>query len=249
MKKNNRAARTACTLFGAIVWRSLPNDDLKMVKFEVLTSTGARSSKFLVLCLLQENYLCQSSERLLRLLEAYLSNHDDNGNKNVTNLHIWRWKTIVLQALHEHFSFFGRFVDVLVLSTKWNDLFCSCVDDVSIWWQMFNFVFLSLKRWFQFDSRTFRTHFASVMTLNNWETIAEIRSYIFRRRSRCRPHRLFYSWPTWKNCKALNLTKSSILMRRFRCSCRGSFFNSLIFRWSSPCDLRHRCFSSLQAIA
>ena len=29
----------------------------------------------------------------------------DDGNQNVTNLHIWRWKTIVLHALHVHFSF------------------------------------------------------------------------------------------------------------------------------------------------
>ena len=32
-----------------------------------------------------------------------------------------------------------------------------------------------------------RPHFASVMTLNNWEMFAETRGYIFRRRSRCRP--------------------------------------------------------------
>ena len=31
-----------------------------------------------------------------------LSNHD---NKNVTNLHIWQWQTIVLHALHVQFSF------------------------------------------------------------------------------------------------------------------------------------------------
>ena len=54
-----------------------------------------------------------------------------------------RWKTLVLQALNEHFSFLDIFADVLVLSTTWNDLFCSCVDDVSIWWQMVNFVCLS----------------------------------------------------------------------------------------------------------
>ena len=39
------------------------------------------------------------------------------------------------------FFIFWRFEDVLVLSTTWNDLFCSCVDDVNIWRQMFNFVF------------------------------------------------------------------------------------------------------------
>ena len=41
------------------------------------------------------------------------------------------------------------FADVGVLSTTRNDLFCGCVDDVSILWQMFNFVFLFLKRRFQ----------------------------------------------------------------------------------------------------
>ena len=35
-----------------------------------------------------------------------LSNHDDDGNKNLTNLHIWRWKTVFLHALHVHFSSF-----------------------------------------------------------------------------------------------------------------------------------------------
>ena len=38
------------------------------------------------------------------------------------------------------FFIFWHFEDVLVLSMTWNDLFCSCVDDVSIWWQIFNFV-------------------------------------------------------------------------------------------------------------
>ena len=85
---------------------------------------------------------------------------------------------------------FGHFADVFVLSTTWNDLFCICVDDVSIWPQMFNFVFLYLKRWFQFNSRIVGTHFASVMTLNNWEIIAETRSYIFRWCSRYRRRRV-----------------------------------------------------------
>ena len=56
------------------------------------------------------------------------------------------------------FFIFGHSADVLVLSTTWNNLFCSCEDDVSARWQMFNFVFLSLKRWFQFNSWIGRTH-------------------------------------------------------------------------------------------
>ena len=85
---------------------------------------------------------------------------------------------------------FWHFADVLVLSATWNDLFCSCVDEATIWWQMFTFVFLSLKRWFQFNSQIVRTPFASVMILNNWEMITETRSYIFRWRFRCRWRRV-----------------------------------------------------------
>ena len=87
---------------------------------------------------------------------------------------------------------FWHFEDVLNLSTTWNDLFCSCVDYVSIWWQMFNFVFLFSKRWFQFNSRIIRTQFSSIMTLNNWKMIAETRSYIFRWRSRFRRRRVCF---------------------------------------------------------
>ena len=55
------------------------------------------------------------------------------------------------------------------------------------------FFFLSLKCWFQFNSRIVGTHFASVMTLNNWEMIAEMRSYIFRWRFRRRRRRFCLS--------------------------------------------------------
>ena len=36
------------------------------------------------------------------------------------------------------FFIFWHFEDVVVLFTTWNDLFCSCVDDVSIWSQIIN---------------------------------------------------------------------------------------------------------------
>ena len=86
-----------------------------------------------------------------------------------------------------------HFEDVLVLSTTWNDLFCSCVDDESIWWQMFNFVFSCPKRWFQFNSSIVTTHFSSIMSLNNWKMIAETRSHIFRWPSRFRRRRVCLS--------------------------------------------------------
>jgi len=91
------------------------------------------------------------------------------------------------------FFTFLHFEDFLVLSTTWNDLFCSCVEDVSIWWQMFNFVSLCPKRWFQFNSGIARTHFSSIMTSNNWKMIAEMRSCIFRWRSRFRRRRVCLS--------------------------------------------------------
>ena len=64
--------------------------------------------------------------------------------------------------------------------------FLQCVDDVSIWWQMFNFVLLRPKPWFQFNSRIVRTNFSSIMTLNNWKMIAQTQSDTFRWRSRLR---------------------------------------------------------------
>ena len=78
-------------------------------------------------------------------------------------------------------------------SFAWTGLFCSCVDDVSIRWQMLNSVFLPPKRWFQLNSRKTRAHFASIMTSNNWEMIAETRGYIFRWRSRSRRRRVCLS--------------------------------------------------------
>ena len=45
------------------------------------------------------------------------------------------------------------------------------------------------RSWFQFNSRIVRTHFSSMMTLNNWKMIAETRRYTFRWRSRFRRRR------------------------------------------------------------
>ena len=102
-------------------------------------------------------------------------------------------KNSIFARFARAFFIFWHFVDVLVLATTWNDLFCSCVDDVSMWWQMFNFVYLCPKRWFQINSRTVRRHFSSIMTFNNWKMIAEKRSYIFRWRSRFRRRRVCLS--------------------------------------------------------
>ena len=49
------------------------------------------------------------------------------------------------------------------------------------------------------------------------------------------------TWPTWNNRKRLNLTKSSFLMWRFRCSCRRSFLNSLMMAMTTTgeCNNMH----------
>ena len=102
-------------------------------------------------------------------------------------------KNSIFARFARAFFIFWRFEDVLVLSTTWNDLFCCWVGDLSIWWQMFNFVFLYQKRWFQFNSRIVRTYSSSMMTLNNWKMIAEMSSYIFRWRSRFCRRRVYLS--------------------------------------------------------
>ena len=123
-----------------------------------------------------------------------LLNHDNDGNKSVTNLHIWLWKTKVLHALHVHFSSFDisqtfsffprREMTVLQLCGRREHM---------LTYVQFCLVTLSQKRWFQFNFRIFRTHFASAMTLNNCKIIEETRIYIFRRRSRRRRRRLCLS--------------------------------------------------------
>ena len=51
-------------------------------------------------------------------------------------------------ACFAHLFFIFRYLaDLLVLSTTWNDLFSSCVDDVSIRWKKFNFFFSPRKHW------------------------------------------------------------------------------------------------------
>ena len=121
------------------------------------------------------------------------------------------------------FFILGHFADALDLSTTWNDMFCSCVDDsdASIWWQMFNFVFLPLKRWFEFHFRIFGTHFASVMTKNNWELIAETRSYILKWRSRCRLRRVCLSKLPNREFKIYDATVAKNVAQ----NCKFKFFN------------------------
>ena len=102
-------------------------------------------------------------------------------------------KSNIFARFARAFFIFWHFEDVFVLSTTWNDLFCNCVDDVSIWWQMFYFLFLCPKRWLQFNSRIVKAHFSGIMTLNIWRMIAETRSYIFRWRCRFRRRRVCLS--------------------------------------------------------
>ena len=54
-------------------------------------------------------------------------------------------------------------------------------------WRMWAYddKFLPLKRWSQLNSRIVKTHFESVVSLNNWETIVGTRSNTFRWRFRC----------------------------------------------------------------
>ena len=123
-----------------------------------------------------------------------LSNHDDDGSKNPTNLHIWQWKTLFLHALHVHFSSFDILKTFSFFLRREMTSFSGVWTTLAYRMTNVNFVHLWPKRWFQFNSRIVRTHFSSIMTLNNWKMIAETRSYIFRWRSRCRRRRVYLSF-------------------------------------------------------
>ena len=149
-------------------------------------------------------------------------------------------KNSIFARFARAYFIFRHFEGVLVLSTTWNDLFCSCVDDVSIWWQMINVVCLSPKRWFQFNSRIVRTHFSSLMTLNNWNMIIETRSYIFRWRSCFRRRRVCLSSlmssqteTTTKKSTNAKIILNQVKQEMFACVGGGggvlSFFLSLIY--------------------
>ena len=59
--------------------------------------------------------------------------------------------------------------------------------------------------------------------------------YLYMKTIRTKRAEICATWPTWNNRKRLNLTQSSILMWRFRCSCRRSFLNSLLSLLGQPC--------------
>lgn len=93
-------------------------------------------------------------------------------------------------------------VFVLVHSTAWRDQSCSCVDEVSTWWQIsISFLFQSCS--YQLNSEILRAQFGNQMTLNNQEMVAETRSYISR-------------WCSWFWCwrPYLSFLKSSSLRSR-----------------------------------
>ena len=50
----------------------------------------------------KQSHIRFDSIRAFKLLKR---NHEDDGNENRTNLHIWQWKTAFLHALQVHFSF------------------------------------------------------------------------------------------------------------------------------------------------
>ena len=118
----------------------------------------------------------------------------------------WQWKTAFLHALHVHFLSFDN-------EKQHFCTLCTCIFLLLTFWRrsrsfydvkwpvlqmcgqrehmMTNvqFCFLvsqALVPIFELKFQVVRTHFSSIMTLNNWKMIAETRSYFFRWRSRFR---------------------------------------------------------------
>ena len=133
------------------------------------------------------------SMHIIVTLEVFvqsLSNHNDWRQQGRLKFAYFTMKNSGFACFAREFFKFGHLEDVLVLSTTWNDLFGSCVDDVSIW----QCSILSSYLWCA-GSNLFRewTHFSSVMTWANCERTAEKRSDILRRSSRCYRHRVCLS--------------------------------------------------------
>ena len=85
------------------------------------------------------------------------------------------------------------------------------------------------------NSRTVRTHFSIVMTLNNWKMIAERRSYIFRWRSRFRRRRvclssLLRSWRITAVYFEINLSLVVRLSQIEECGILLQVFLASVFR-------------------
>ena len=126
-----------------------------------------------------------------------LSNHDDDGNKNPTNLHIWQWKTVFLHALHVHFlsfdilktlSFFLRremTCFAVVWATRAYDNKCSIL-----------YSYVPSPGSNLIPGKLEHT-FSSIMTLSNWKMVAETRSNIFRWRFRFSRRRVCLSSLMW----------------------------------------------------
>jgi len=76
------------------------------------------------------------------------------------------------------FFIFGPFADVLVISTTWNDLFCSCVHAGSIWWQLWS-TGSNIIPWYL--ENVFHAKWHRII-----EKLLKKRNYIFRWRSCCR---------------------------------------------------------------
>ena len=110
------------------------------------------------------------------------SNHDDDGNRNPKNLHIWHWKTVFLHAsfdILKTFSFFlwceMTFFAVVWMTWAYDDK-CSIMSRP--------------KRWLQFNSRIVKAHILGIMT------VVYASSVTHARWSECgsRPRVLVFGW-------------------------------------------------------
>ena len=90
-------------------WIKFENGQIFRATFWMHVAT-ARSITVAASC----NNVARCCVELLRAFGQAFSNHDDDGNKNPTNLHIWQWKTVFLHVhassfdILKTFSFFLR---------------------------------------------------------------------------------------------------------------------------------------------
>ena len=169
-----------------------------------------------------------------RLISGKISSQarNDARNKNVKNLHSSRGKASVLHALLERLAFV-QFTAVVILTTTWNDQFCSCVDDANIWRQMKLFFISKPLKPVEFLD----TYFAS----QTREMITYVPSYIFR----CCLCLISIFWAcTCSTAKFPYQSESAVQsllfilasMRPFAMPKRGNMFDHAVWFWMQVQD-------------
>ena len=126
----------------------------EMSRNEKYTCKACKTIVFHCQIFIFAKFLSPSSSWLLKLPMMELKQPQLRWRQERQNFAHFTMKNSSFPLFARAILVFVHFTHVLVLSMTWNDLLCSCVDDVSTWRQIFNSFFLSPNRSHQFNARS-----------------------------------------------------------------------------------------------